>query len=219
MMLPGLWAVHISDSVLTWPVLSTGWLGLVLLLIPACWNLRDEEIPTIAILTAVFFTASQLHVPVAGGSVHLLLNPLVGMVLGRRAGLAIPLALLLQAVLFAHGGLTSLGVNSVILAVPALLGRGLLRSAAAAGFLKTSGRRLVLGGALAGTVALLTLTAHFLVLAYGTVAGEDFQALAIFDFVLHLPVLAVEVLLTAVTLDFLWRVKPAILRLPPRYSG
>jgi ABC-type Co2+ transport system permease subunit len=42
-------------------------------------------------------------------------------VLGRRAALAIPVGLLLQAVLIGHGGFTTLGVNSCLMVLPALL--------------------------------------------------------------------------------------------------
>jgi cobalt/nickel transport system permease protein len=115
-------AVHISDGVL-WS--SWEWAGFVvagLLALFGAWRIRDEEIPRVALLTAVFFVASQIHVQVPGGpSTHLLLNGLLGVVLGRRALLAVPVGLFLQAVLFGHGGFYSLGVNSVVMGLPALL--------------------------------------------------------------------------------------------------
>jgi ABC-type Co2+ transport system permease subunit len=51
----------------------------------------------------------------------LLLNGLVGVVLGRRAALAIPVGLFLQAALIGHGGFSTLGVNSCVMVLPALL--------------------------------------------------------------------------------------------------
>jgi cobalt/nickel transport system permease protein len=86
----------------------------------ACYRVRDEEIPRIALMTAAFFVASLIHIRVGPTSVHLLLNGLVGVVLGRRAGLAIPLGLFLQAALLGHGGFTSLGVNACVMTAPAL---------------------------------------------------------------------------------------------------
>src|SRR5260370_6370141 len=87
------------------------------------WRIRDEEIPQVALMTAAFFVVSLIHVPVPGlpTSAHLLCNGLLGVVLGRRAGLAIPIGLLLQAVLLQHGGLTTLGVNTCVMVLPALL--------------------------------------------------------------------------------------------------
>jgi cobalt/nickel transport system permease protein len=117
-----LFAVHISDGVL---LPSWEWGGFAvagLLALFGAWRIRDEEIPRVALLTAAFFVASQIHVQVpAGPSTHLLLNGLLGVVLGRRALLAVPVGLFLQAVLFSHGGYYSLGVNSVVMGLPALV--------------------------------------------------------------------------------------------------
>ena len=81
---PSLWAVHLSD------VLAPAWVvgGFALaavLLALAAWRLREEEIPQTVLLASAFFVASQIHVKVGPSSVHLLLNGLVGVVLGRLA--------------------------------------------------------------------------------------------------------------------------------------
>src|ERR1700677_3330865 len=121
-----LFAAHLSDGVLTWPWLVGGFF-LAGLLVAMAFPLRDEDIPRTALLTAVFFVSSLLHVKCGPSSVHLLLNGLVGIVLRRRAGLAIALGLLLQAALLGHGGFTTLGVNTVVMTLPALLVGGLFR--------------------------------------------------------------------------------------------
>src|SRR5262245_6734564 len=137
-----LWAVHISDGILTWPWLAGGFGLAVCLALAATLGgvfrptreerpFREEEVARVAVLTAAFFVASLIHVRVGPTSVHLLLNGLVGVVLGWQAALAIPVALFLQAALAGHGGFTTLGVNSCVLVVPALLAwllfRGLRR--------------------------------------------------------------------------------------------
>jgi cobalt/nickel transport system permease protein len=114
-------AVHISDGVLAPGWVAGGFVLTALLALLGAWRIRDEEIPRVALLTAAFFVASLIHVPVGPTSVHLLLTGLVGVVLGRRAALAVPVGLFLQAVLLHHGGYTSLGVNSCIMVLPALL--------------------------------------------------------------------------------------------------
>lgn len=122
-----LWAVHISDGVLA----PAWWLGGFavsgLLAILASWRLREEEIPRVALLTAAFFVASLIHVRVGPTSVHLLLNGLVGVILGRRAALAIPVGLAMQAALIGHGGFSTIGINSCILVLPALLAWAIFR--------------------------------------------------------------------------------------------
>ncbi|MCC6421803.1 MAG: energy-coupling factor ABC transporter permease [Gemmataceae bacterium] len=116
-----LWAVHISDGVLAAPWWAGGLGAAAVLATLGAWRVRDEEIPRIALLTAAFFIASSFHVPVGPGSAHLLLNGLIGVLLGLRAGLAIPIGLLLQALLLRHGGYLALGVNSCVMGLPALV--------------------------------------------------------------------------------------------------
>jgi cobalt/nickel transport system permease protein len=120
-----LWAVHIADNVL-WPSWWLTGLGLCgLLAVAGAWRIKDEEIPRVALLTAAFFVASLIHIRVGAGSVHLLLNGLMGVVLGLRAALAIPLAVFLQCILFGHGGFSTVGINSVIMTIPALGAAGI----------------------------------------------------------------------------------------------
>jgi cobalt/nickel transport system permease protein len=114
------WAVHIADGVLDWPVLAAGFAVSAALALLASWRVRDEEVPRIALLTAAFFVASSIHVKVGPTSVHLLLNGLVGVILGWRAPLAILVGVTLQALLIPHGGLTTIGVNAAVEALPAL---------------------------------------------------------------------------------------------------
>jgi cobalt/nickel transport system permease protein len=123
-----LWAVHISDGVLTAPWLAGGFALAALLLWLAAWRIRDEEIPRIALLTAAFFVSSLIHIPVPPTSIHLLLAGLVGVLLGPRAPLAIFVGLFLQRWLLHHGGFYVLGVNTCIMSVPALLSWALFQS-------------------------------------------------------------------------------------------
>src|SRR5262245_29036887 len=116
----GIWAVHIADGVLGWPLLADGFVVGGLFALFVSWRMREEEIPRIALLTAAFFVASSIHVKLGPTSVHLLLNGLVGVVLGWRAPLAILLGVTLQALLIPHGGLTTIGVNATAEMLPAL---------------------------------------------------------------------------------------------------
>jgi cobalt/nickel transport system permease protein len=116
-----LFAVHIDNNVLA-PAWEWGGLALAGLLIGiASWRLHEDDVPRIALLTAAFFVASSIHVKVPATSVHLVLNGLVGIMLGWRSALAIFVGLLLQAVLLGHGGYFAVGVNTCIMTAPALL--------------------------------------------------------------------------------------------------
>lgn len=81
----------------------------------------QEEIPKASLLTAVFFVASLIHIPVPPFSIHLVLNGVMGLVLGYFAFPAILIGLFFQAMFFQHGGLSTLGINAVIMGIPSLL--------------------------------------------------------------------------------------------------
>ncbi len=199
-------AVHLSDGVLSPAWLIAGFAGMALLMLPAMLRVRDEEIPRIALLTAAFFVASLLHVRLGPTSVHLLLNGLVGVILGWRAGLAIPVGLTLQALLLGHGGFYTLGVNACILTLPALLMGGLYH------LLRASGPRLpdfVVGCVIGLVGVLLTLTLNALVLLYG--GAEDWKVIVAVVFVSHLPIAVLEGVIMGFTVAFLARVKPELL--------
>ena len=83
-------------------------------------NLDYERIPQAAVMAAAFFVASLVQVPLGPASMHLLLNGLMGLVLGWAAVPALLVGLVLQAVFFGYGGLVVLGVNTMNLALPAL---------------------------------------------------------------------------------------------------
>lgn len=114
-------AVHISDGTLAAPWWLGGFGIAAILFYVGSRRLQDEEVPRIALLTAAFFIASLFHVRVPPTSVHLILNGLIGVLLGWRACLAIPIGLFFQVVLINHGGFTTLGINTCIMALPALL--------------------------------------------------------------------------------------------------
>lgn len=116
-----LFSVHISDGVLSWPWLYGGFAAAAGLVALAMWRLRDEEIPRIGILTAAFFISALIRIPLPGVTIHLLLSGLIGVLLGRRAAIAVFVGLLLQRVLTEHGGYLTLGINTCVMTLPALV--------------------------------------------------------------------------------------------------
>jgi ABC-type Co2+ transport system permease subunit len=141
-----LFAVHISDGVLTLPWLAGGFALTGLLLWLGTRRLRDEEIPCVAILTAAFFVSSLIHIRVGPTSIHLLLTGLVGVLLGARAAPAIFVGLLLQVLLIQHGGYYSLGVNTCVMTCPALLCWLIFQAAHRIPWIKTPSARGMLVG-------------------------------------------------------------------------
>lgn len=115
-----LFAVHISDNILDAWCWGGGLVAAAALAVLGAWRIRDEEIPRVALLTAAYFVATAIHLPVWPTSIHLLFNSLVGVLLGWRCCLAIPLGIGLQYLLIQHGGFYTVGINSLVQIVPAL---------------------------------------------------------------------------------------------------
>ncbi|MDR1992295.1 MAG: energy-coupling factor ABC transporter permease [Nitrososphaerota archaeon] len=76
-------------------------------------KLTEQQVPMMGLLTALFFAAMSLNIPVFGGvTVHLLGGAVIGLILGPFAGLiSMSIILTLQALLFADGGIIVLGAN------------------------------------------------------------------------------------------------------------
>jgi cobalt/nickel transport system permease protein len=196
--------MHISEGVLSGPVLVS---GIALAAAGTAVGLRKldyERIPQAGILSAAFFVASLVHVPIGPSSVHLVLNGIVGLLLGWGAFPAILVALALQAVFFQFGGITTLGVNTVIMAAPALLcffsfGRLMQKRSplALAGAFASGSLSVFLGAVLAGTA--LMFTEADLLEASGMLVAA------------HVPVMVIEGIVTAFCVAFLRKVQPTML--------
>ncbi len=200
---------HIPDGVLSTPVLMAGAMVSVAGVARGLRDLDPVRIPKVAVLSAVLFVASLVHFPAGLASVHLLLNGLAGLVLGWAVFPALLVALLLQAALFGFGGLVVLGVNTMNMAVPALLAGFLFRALWRAEL--GPRRAAMLGAVMAGGAVLLT--ALMVALTLG-LSGRAFEAAAGLVVAAHLPVLAVEAVFTAALVSLLARVKPELLARP-----
>jgi cobalt/nickel transport system permease protein len=199
--------MHIVDGALSTEVvvggavLTAAGLGLGLR------KLDVERIPAAGVLSATFFIASLIHVPVGPSSVHLILNGMAGLILGWAAFPALFVGLLLQAVFFGFGGLTVLGVNAFNIAMPAIIVHYICRS----GIARSSGPSIAaIWGAVGGALS-IALTTVFVGISLA-LTGEAFLPAAKLVFFAHLPVMAIEGALTAAAVLLAWRVKPELFR-------
>ncbi|MEO0407946.1 MAG: cobalt transporter CbiM [Cyanobacteria bacterium P01_A01_bin.135] len=213
--------MHIPDGILPAQICAAGYA----ITAPVTWySLRKLNrqadptagIPKASLLTAAFFVASSIHIPIPPASVHLVLNGLLGAVLGYYAFPAILVGLFFQAVLLGHGGLTTLGINAVMIGVPALVAYNLftLRHQ----LRRTVSDRLADGlcGFLAGAVGLGLAALIFFALIITTIpAGFDqvVEQRAIYGLTLaHIPLALIEGSFTAMLVTFLQRAKPEVLQ-------
>lgn len=150
-------------------------------------RLEYDRLVAVGILSAAFFVASLIHVPVGLASAHLVLNGLVGVLLGWAAFPSILVALLLQALLFQFGGITVLGVNTFTMGFAAVASwyvfRAVCRLCPGMGGVRAGA---FMGGAL-GVALAAVLTA--LALAF---TDEGFWLAAQLLLLAHLPVMLAE---------------------------
>jgi len=197
--------MHISEGVLTPQVLVTGAAIAAAGTAVGLKKMDYDHIPKIAVLTAAFFVASLIHVPVGPASVHLTLNGLLGLMLGWAAFPAILIGLLLQALLFQFGGLTVLGVNAVNMGLPALIVYLLFGY-----FIKKDNAALtIVCSFLAGSVAVLL---SILFTAFSLLfSGQEFINIVKIMVIAHIPVVIIEGVVNAFIVTLLKKVKPEIL--------
>lgn len=200
--------MHLAEGILSVPVLASGGVLTAAGVAVGLHRTGDAEVPRVALMSAAFFIASLIHVPLGVASVHLILNGACGLVLGWAAFPALLIALLLQATLFGFGGLAVLGVNTVIMAAPAvavglLLRPWLRRQPSAAPWVGA----LAGGGSVAASALLAALALYGSHRAFGATAALLFGA--------HVPVMVAEAVITAGLITFLVRVRPETLGLGP----
>lgn len=197
---------HIPDGILSLPVLLGGG---ALAAIGVGVGLRavdDGAIPRIAILSATFFAASLIAIPVGPSSVHLLLSGLMGLMLGPGIFPAVLVALMLQSVLFGFGGLTTLGINTLNIALPGALAGLLLGPAIRKAPSPARAGALAAGGAVLSAFATGGMVAVSLWLS-----SPDFTPVAKVLVLTYLPLALAEAAVTAAITGFLARAKPEAL--------
>lgn len=203
-------AMHMSDGLVTPPTaLAFGIvaaIGLAVAATRARRDLDDRTAPMAGLVTAFVFAVQMINFPVLpGASGHLLGGALVAILVGPWVGsLCLAIVLVVQALLFADGGLTALGTNIVNMAfvgvfvgygVAVALRRfavrsraGLLATAFTAALLNTvvASLSFVLqyaiggaGGASLGTVFALMLGFHVLIgIGEGVITAATVGAVA-----------------------------------------
>ena len=207
--------MHIPDGILTPEVIIGGYVTAGAL---TAFSLRkinqqadpEANVPKAALMTAAFFVASWIHIPIPPTSVHLVLNGILGVVLGWYAMPAILVGLFLQAVMFQHGGLTTLGVNATMMGFPALIAFGIfqLRTYFNLKSVLYTNIFAFLGGAIGlGLAALIAFT--LLVTSIPTYIDVATEQAAITTLTIaHIPLAIIEGIFTVLIISFLLRVRP-----------
>jgi cobalt/nickel transport system permease protein len=190
--------MHISEGVLSMPVIAAGWALTTGGLAVGLKKMPVDKLPRTALVSSVLFLASLVHVPLGPSSIHLTLLGLAGALLGWSVVPALFIALLLQGLLFQFGGLLSLGVNTAIMSLAAL--SGFCLSTILRGKLKIPGTFL------AGFMAIIT--GSVLVVLCLFLSDHDLVVTAAMIFAANVPLAVVEGIITAFMTILLARVFP-----------
>lgn len=198
--------MHISDGVLSAPVWIGGYVVTAVISATTSRKMNAEDVPKVAVMTSVFFVASLIHIPIGPTSIHLILNGLAGIILGPLAFVSVLLGLFLQAILFQHGGITTIGVNCLIMGIPALLASSMFNFH---NYFHFKSKEIIFA-AIAGGIS-VSLSTIFLA-GFLVAAGNKFIGVAKYAALAHFPVIVIETIITAFIVSFLIKVKPGMLK-------
>ena len=162
-------------------------------------NLDSDEIPRMGIFTAALFAVSIIHFPIGGTSLHLGLYGLAGMIFARRSFPILFVVLLFHSLIFQHGGLLSIGINTLSMACGALAASWLW-----GGFCFKPKIRSFLCGFVGVLLPALIISMIFVLLQYGK--GM------LFIMSVYLPAAVIEGVLTYFLFSFFDRVQPELLK-------
>jgi cobalt/nickel transport system permease protein len=146
--------IHIPDGVMPLWLILLGWLGAACLVGWAIWRLRRGDIrrsvPRIGIVAAVMLVAmSTEFVPIG---YHMNLTVVAGIMAGPALSSVAAFVVVLILALFGHGGITVVGLNTLVIGVECALGWLLFRL-----LTRSLSARINSPGVLAAAATVLTL--------------------------------------------------------------
>ncbi len=195
--------MHLADGVLNTPAVLATSVAAGALVVNAVRTLDNEDIPKVSLMTATFFVFALMSFPVGPSSVHPLLGGLIGIILGWQAPLAVCIGLVLQAAIFQHGGFTTLGINTIMVSVPAIIAHI---------FFKGAMKKKMNITAVAGVAAVISICLTVVILlTVLSLTSPTFKEVGLVLALGHLPLAAAEGVITAGAVKFLMKTRPEIL--------
>lgn len=168
--------------------------------------LEFDDIPKAALLAAAFFVVGLIHINIGISSVHLVLNGLMGVMLGWSVFPVLAVSLGLQYLFFGFGGITSLGANITVMGYSSIFCYVIYRYLLA----KTSflSKKIFVAGFLVGAVSIIFNLAILSVVLL--LSGREFILAVWTVSISHLPVMVIEGFVTGVVFKFADRAMPQI---------
>lgn len=199
--------MHISEGILKAEIIIPAavvagvWVAYLL------YRLNFKDIPKIACMSAIFFVASFIHIPLGPTAIHLVLGGLVGAFLGVNAIIAIFVGLLLQALFFGYGGISVLGVNLLMIAVPTIFARYFVKLS-----FKEQKYQKIYRYICWFLVGFIPLLCSSLILSGVLVLnGKEFLAISGLALAANFPLMIVEGIISLFAISFIYRVNKELL--------
>lgn len=203
--------MHIPDGFINAPVSLAGGViaaGLIVVSVrKAAADLDDRQVPLAGLVAAFIFALQMLNFPVAGGtSGHLLGGCLAAVLVGPWVGsLAMSVVFIVQALVFADGGLTALGLNIILMGyTTCFVGYGIFRLLRLVLPRSKTGVTLAAGGASwCGVVAASIVFVGY----YGT-GGASVGTVAVAMIGVHMLIGIGEAVITGLTVGAVMATRP-----------
>ncbi|WP_189156845.1 energy-coupling factor ABC transporter permease [Lentzea pudingi] len=212
-------AMHMSDGLLNAPVsvvfLVVAAVGVGFALLKARADLDDRTAPMAGLVATFIFAVQMINFPILpGASGHLLGGALAAILVGPYVGaLCVTIVLVVQALLFADGGLTALGANVTNMA---LIGTatGFLVAVALRKFAaKGKGGLAAVAFVSAFVNTMLAATGFVVEYAIGGAGGVEIGKVALLMWGLHALIGIGEGVITAVTVTSVASIRPDLVYL------
>jgi len=203
--------MHIMDGALSGIVLATGAVTALAGTYIGMKKIKSDDLPKVSLLTAAFFCASLVHVPIGISSVHLIFNGVIGLIVGFAAFPVFLVGLILQMAFFQFGGWTTLGVNTLNIALPSVLNFYLFSKLV--NNLKDK-KSLFIAGFISGSFSIV-LTGLMVSLSL-LMSDGNFLYNAEAALVAHVPVMLIEGVVSGFIVYFIKTVKPELLIQPSK---
>jgi cobalt/nickel transport system permease protein len=172
--------------------------------------MEEKQAPMAGLVAAFIFAVQMLNFPVASGtSGHLLGGVLAAVLVGPWAGaVCVSVVLLVQALLFADGGLSALGLNVVNMALVTAFGGYAVYVLLRRVLPRTRTGVMIASGTAAGVGVVLASMAFTLEYALGGQGGASLRSVAAAMIGVHLLIGIGEGVITALTVGAVLAVRP-----------
>ena len=199
--------MHISEGILKAEIIIPAAVAAGVWVAYLLYRLNFKDIPKIACMSAIFFVASFIHIPLGHTAIHLVLGGLVGAFLGVNAIIAIFVGLLLQALFFGYGGISVLGVNLLMIAVPTIFARYFVKLS-----FKEQKYQKIYRYICWFLVGFIPLLCSSLILSGVLVLnGKEFLAISGLALAANFPLMIVEGIISLFAISFIYRVNKELL--------